>query len=811
MNALLHDLVFGWRMLKRRPGYTLTAILTLGLGIGLVVAQFSVVYGVFYRGIPFPDGDRIMHLERINVEQESYNAEFPIHDLRDYQEQQTVFGELAAFTSGTVNMTVNDQPIRYHGAFVTANFLDPLGARPVIGHPIPPEVEDPGQDPQVLIAWHVWQNDFAGDPRVVGMPIRVNGKPGTISGVMPKDFKFPLNEEVWVPIQRDPAADPRGEGTSYEVYGRLADDVSRDEAVAALAVIAKQLAEAYPEANAGYHALEIRPFHEEFTGGETRDIVYSMFVGAVLVLIVASTNVTNLTLAHTLRRNREMAIRASVGASRGRLVRQMLTESGLLAAAGAALGLLLAAGMVEALWNMLQNEDPPPAWMEFAIDPQVVLFAVAVALVTTLLSGIVPALRSSRPDLVQLLKEGDRAASSGHIGRISRVLVVGQVAVACAALIASALMVRNMIAMSEVTLPFDPGEVYSARLGLFPDAYPETADRQRFFTRFDEALAAEPGLAHAALSTRLGYEGTWQLRARVEGVHEGPVDEWPETRYEAITPAYFETLGVTPHQGRAFTSLDVAGSEPVVIVNQAFVARHFPDENPLGRRLMTSLEDDEEVWRTIVGVVPNLQMEGFFDELQEDGAGVYTPLFQMDHRFVTVMARPRGNDAMQAHVPVTAALREVDRDIPTYWVGSLQDRIDTHLAQLSAIGGAFGVFAFAALILAGIGIYAVISTSVTHRTREIGIRMALGARARMIMHLILRQGGRQIGVGMILGVFITLGLVQGMGNLLDEISPRDPVTYIAMCLLIATVGALACYYPARRAARVDPMVVLREE
>lgn len=807
MSAWLAELRYAARGLRKNPAVAAIAVAALALGIGLTATMFSIVEGALLRGLPFEEGDRIMHLERNRPARDVEGMGVTLHDYLAWREQQRSFESLAAFYEGTVNLSGLERAERYDGAFITANGLELLGVRPELGRLFREDEDEPGAAPVILLGHHVWRDRFDADPEVLGRTLRVNGERATVVGVMPEGFRFPVEQDVWLPLRMDPAQIARGEGTTLEVFGRLREGASRDRAAAEMQTIAGRLAEAYPDTNEGIGAV-VQPFTDEYIGDEPRTMLWTMLGAVFLVLLIACANVANLLLARATTRSRELAIRSAIGASRLQVVGKLLAEALVLSAAGALLGLGLAWAGVR-IFNAAVAPASPPFWIDIGLHPRVLLFVLGITLFSALLSGIAPALQATGARLNEVLKDESRGSSGLRVGRLSRVLVTGEIALSVGLLVGTGLMVRSVTELAAVEYGFETESVLSARMGLFETDYPDAESRRLYYERLLPRLAEVPGVRAAAITTSL--PGVWSggTTFAVEGrVYERPQDR-PNARRVAVSPGYFETFGVRPLRGRIFDLRDGPDAAPVAIVNRSFADGHFPGENPVGRRIREGGEGSDEPWRTVVGVVPDTHLQGVQDP-DGDPSGLYVPLAQTDARFTYLALRSDG-DPMTLANPAREAVASVDPDIPLYWVQSVQAAIDETTWYYRVFGTLFAVFGVAALFLASVGLYGVMSASVGSRTVEMGIRMALGAKAKDIVRLVLRQGMLQIGIGLALGVGLAALLARGLEILLYGVGAWDPTTFLLIAAVIVATGLLATWIPALRATRLEPTTALRYE
>jgi len=808
MLTVLDDLRYGLRTLRKQPGLTAIAVLTFTLGIGLTASMYCIVHGAL-RDLPFEDAAELMHLERSNLSQGIESMEVTFHDFVDWRERQTSFEGLAAFYEGTANLASPGQPPeRYDGAFLTANAFDLLGQGAAQGRTLAADEEGPGSPAVVVLGWHVWQNRFAGDPDIVGRTVRINSRPTEIVGVMPEGFRFPFDQDLWLPLTLDTADFERGEGMTLEVFGRLKDGVRVDEAAQEMAVIAAQLAEAHPETNEGVGSI-VKPYTEEYISRPVRAVLYTMLGGVFGVLLIACVNVANLLLARTVQRGREVAVRSALGASRWRVVSQLLTETLVLAGVGAGLGLALTYWGMAVFTRVIDASTTPPYWIHFQVDPLVLAFTIGIALVAAVLSGLVPALQATGAKVGELLKDESRGSSGFRLGRFSKGLVMAEIALTCGLLVGAGLMIQTVVNLRNIDWGFPTEEVFTARIGLFEEDYPEPEDRRRFFERLQTRLEGLPGIAEASFTQSLpGLYAPWS-RFQVEGEDYARPEDRPVAHHVVVTPGFFESFGVAALRGRTFEPQDREGARPVVVLNSVLAEQLFADENPVGRRIRLGDEEDSEPWRTIVGIVPALYMGG---PDNEDPEGFYTPLPQNDARFLSLAAIPAAGDPLALADLVRQEVQALDPNLPIYWVETLASSIRRQGTWYYDVFGAlFTILGFAALFLAVVGLYGVMSFAVSRRVPEVGIRMALGAKARDVVRMILRQGAIQVAVGLVVGLGLALGFSRLLSFILFEVEPWDPATFAVIATVLALAGLTACWIPARRASRVDPMTALRWE
>jgi predicted permease len=807
MQAVLRDIRYGARSLRKSRWLTAVAVLALTLGIGLTTTMFSIVYGALLKGMPFPDPDRLVVVMRRVPTQGVDRSPLPIHDFLDFRAQQRSFSSIAGSYTGTVNVSGSEKAERYDGAWATADLFDVLRVRPQLGRVFTRQEETPGLGNVVVLSDAIWRDRYAANPAIIGQSIRANGQPYTVIGVMPPNFRYPQNQMLWFPTQIDAAKLQRGSGQQLQTVGRLKPGVSLAAANADVAAIAQRLALEYKASNEGVQAVA-RPIIESQIGAKPRSLLWTMLGAVFLVLLIACANVANLLLDRAAHRTKEVGIRTALGASRLAVVRQFLSEALVLAIIGAAFGAGLAqVGVL--LFNRAIAGTNPPFWLDIRLHPPVLAFVVLTAIISTLLSGAIPAYQSSRADINEILKDESRGASSFRIGRLSRGLVIFEIALSCGLLVASGLMVRSVVNLGNLQPGVATKDVFTARIG-FPSAYTDTAAQTQFFDALEPKLAALPGVHGATLVSSLPATCCRGRGFAVEGKTYPTDRDYPFTNMITVTPGFFSTFNVAPVAGRAFTSDDKSGSVPVIVISRTFARREFGSADPVGRRIRfwspRPDQQQQQPWRTIVGVIPDI-FTG--DPGNPHDAFALIPLAQDRTSFLSIAIRAPNAMAMTAQV--RAAVASLDADMPIYFVSSMDDAVNKGLWQIRVFGGLFMVFGVAALLLAGIGLYAVMAFSVSRRAREVGIRIALGARTSHVLSLVFKQGLIQLGVGVTLGLGLAALVSRLIAGALFDVQPRDPVTFLAVVAVLTASGLLACFIPARRAATVDPLSAMRAE
>lgn len=809
MDALFTDARYAVRMLLKTPMVSLIATFTMALGIAITVFTFSNVYGSVMRGVPIPDDEGLLHIQHNDTETGDTGMWSPIHDYLDYRDQSNSFQSLAGLYQGTVNLAGDDTPPeRYQGAFMSANGLSLVGVPPLLGRTFVQGEDEPEASPVIVIGHGVWQNRFGGDRDIVGRTIQVNGEAAEIIGVMPEGFRFPFDEDVWVTHRIDAANTPRRDGHWLDPYGRLQDGVSREQAAAEIAAINQRLRAKYPDEQS------LEPYlikHEERYMPPQITAVLWLQLGAVFgVLLIACANVANLLLARAAIRGREMAVRTALGASRSRVIRQLLVESLVLATIAGIIGLVAAKFGIDA-FNAAILDIQKPYWIEVSLDGVAVAFTLTITLVAALGAGLLPAVRASGGGAGAILKDESRGTSL-RLGRLSSALVITEVAVSCVLLILAGMMIKSVINVNTVDLGFRTEGIVSARVGLFAADYPERVDREVFFDALVTRLRSLPGVEHAALTNSLPGTGARRARTSIEGEQYERDGDYPVVNMTLLSSGFFDLFDVPILQGRDFRpSESNSSAEPVVIVNESFVRRFFPDEAPLGRRIRVGTIDADNPWLRVVGVVPDLHVGGGVGGIGSDRQRpehYYLSMGSLDSRFATMVVR---TDAEPTAVvsSLRATVTALDPNIPIYSVATMDQALQTATWAFDMFGGLFSLLGVSAMFLAAVGLYGVMAFSVTQRTRELGIRMALGAGSREVMRLVLRKGALQLGLGLAIGLVVGALAARPLRVVTFGVETSDPTVYLAIILTILVPGLIATLVPARRASRVDPATALR--
>ncbi|HUP41770.1 MAG TPA: ABC transporter permease [Thermoanaerobaculia bacterium] len=817
MDHLFRDLRHALRSLARSPGFTAVALVTLALGTGANAAIFSVVHAVLLEPLPFAEPDRLVTVWLHNPRQGFDKDITSYPNFHDWREQGSSFSQMVGVAGTDLTLSgggagggdAGAAPEEVRGALVMEGFFPMLGVAPELGRGFRDEEHEVGHHQVVVLSHGLWSRRFGADPAVEGSDIRVSGRPHTVVGVMPQGVRFPEDAQLWLPFAFTPAREELREARSalwLPVFGRLAPGVSLAEAQAEMSAVAKRLEEAYPDDNEEMGIL-LEPLRKTLVGDVERPLL--VLLGAVgLVLLIACANVANLLLARGAARSRELAVRSALGAGGGSLARQVLAESLLLGAGGGLLGLFAAALGVRSLLGLAPGELPRMEGV--AIDWTVFGFALAVALAAGVLFGLPSAFHAAGAEPGKALKEGGRGlAGGGRLGRLRQVFVAGQLALALVLLAGAGLLVRSFLELRSVDPGFDPRGVLSFRVTLPGQSY-ETPERiTAFYRELLGSLEALPGVESAAAITdfvvaRLPQSAPISIPSRPD---LSQVDPFP-VAYDAVTPDFFEAAGMPILRGRAPSDADRPDGARVAVVNEALARRYFPGEDALGQRFMFGTpQGDDPPWITVVGVAADARRSGLDQDVRPSA---FMPHTQYSASQMTVLLRSAG-DPLALAEPARRAVTALDADQPITEVRTLEQVFAGTGARRRFVAVLLGVFSGLAVALAAIGIYGVMAYVVGQRTREIGIRMALGARRREVVGWVLGQGMAVVGAGIALGLLGAVAATRLLSGLLYETAPADPVTFLLVAALLAAVAVAANLLPARRAARVDPMTVLREE
>lgn len=804
VENIIRDVSYSSRVLLKNFGFTFVVILTLALGIGANTAIFSFANGILLRPLPYPQSDRLTSINETALKRgvDSMSVSYP--NYLDWKEQNTVFESMGTYFSGSTRFALSGagEPISIRGGRISYGTLETLRVSPLLGRSFTANEDRPEEDGVVILGYDLWQTNFGGDPNIVGQKIVLSNRPRTVVGVMPRGFRFPAIAELWVPLALTTQTFTRTDHGLSSI-ARLKDGVSVDEAQAEMHNIAARIEQQNPVTNEGL-GVKVTSLHDYLTG-DYREALLILLGVVGCVLLVACVNVANLMLARATARQKEFALRAALGAGRWRIVRQLLVESLLLALVGGALGFALSIWALRLLLTSIPVQLP--FWMNFGVDMRVLGFTIAVTVLTGLLFGVAPALQTSRVDLNDTLKEGGRG-TVGARGRSRSLLVVTEIALSLMLLVGAGLMIQSFLRLRRVNVGLDPTNVLVSSFHLPQAKYREPEQRGAFFKQLLERIGALPGVkATSATATLPLSGGNWGRSLTVEGYPVLAVGQAPMIQHTVVTPGYFRTMGIPVLAGRDFTDSDTTASQLVTIVDERLAREYWPNQSPIGRRIRFGPPEDNEPWHTIVGVVGTVRHE----RMQEDTRkSVYLPHAQMPVGGMAVMTRT-SSEPKELVAAIRREVGQLDPDLPVSKVMTMNEVIDEAIWQPRLYATLFAVFACGALLLALIGIYGVMAFLVQTRTHEIGVRMALGATARDVFKLIVGRGMKLTFIGVLIGIAGAAAVTRLMHSLLFNTSATDPIVFILISLLLAVAAFLACYIPARRAAKVDPLIALRYE
>ncbi|MFP5264635.1 MAG: ABC transporter permease [Blastocatellia bacterium] len=806
METLIQDLRYGLRAMLKSRGFTAVAIIALALGIGANTAIFSVVNTVLLRPLPFKDPDRLVAVIETKLPQFPEFTASPGNFI-DWQKQNTVFEQIEAVRQLAYNLSGAGEPERIRSARVTAGMFDMLGIKPAQGRGFLPEEDQAGHENVAVISHALWQRRFGGDPNVLSQTMTLNAQSYTIIGVMPPGVEFPdRNTELWTPMAFTSQQSQQHGSHFISVSGRLKPGATLDQAQTEMSTIAGRLAEQYPNSNAGWD-VKILPMQDY----QVRDIKPALVVllcAVALVLLIACANVANLLLARATAREKEMAIRAALGAGRFRIARQLLTESLLLAVIGGGAGLVLAVWGIDALLALAP--EGLPRVKDVSIDSGAMMFTLAISLLTGLVFGLAPVLQASHPNLNESLKEGGKGSSGGpRRQRIRNALVVIEVSMALVLLVGAGLMFRSFVRLQQVSPGFNPANALMVAISLPQGKYQQPAQQKAFFDEVIENVSALPGVVSVGATESLPMSGDYVYGFEIEGRPPAAPGEDISTNYYSVTPDYFRAMGIQLLRGRLFTDRDRDGAQRVAIINESMAKRIFPDEDPIGKRI--ALSNESTAYREIVGIVNDVKQYGLAEATPLQ---TYEPFAQKPFSSMLLVVRG-ANDPSSLGGAIRSQVFAVDKDQPVSRIITLEELVSGSVARQRFAMVLFAIFAGVAMALAGVGLYGVMSYSVTQRTHEIGIRMALGAQPGDILRVVIRQGATLALIGIAIGLagaFVLTKLVSSvLSGLLFGVSSTDALTFTVIPVILLGVALGASYAPARRAAKADPLVALRHE
>jgi predicted permease len=805
--GIWNDIRHALRMLAKSPSFTLIAVLTLALGIGANAAIFSVVNGVLLQGLPYPQADRLVFLSENTQQVPDMSISYP--NLQDWEQQSTVFDPLGAMQPTGFVLTGVGRPEQLRGMNASAGFLPALGVRPILGRLFGKTEDRPGAAKVALLSYSLWQRRFGGDPGMIGRSLDLDGQTYTVIGVLPASFRFVVPADVYAPLGLN--ADQmqrRGSHPGIYAIARLKSGVSVVQARAEMHAIMARLAKEYPATNAGDTAV-VMPLREAYYSqlGGLPTALWVLLAAVGLVLLIACANIANLLLARGAARERELAVRVALGAGRARLVRQMLTESLMLALIGGIGGLMLGAVGTGALATMIPDELRQA--VNIALDWRVLSFLLAITLLTGVIFGLAPAVHASRTDVNESLKEGGRSATTGAgRERYRKLLVVSEFALGLVLVVASALMIQSFYRLLEVNPGFRVDNVLTAQVVLPEKKYAKPEQVNNFYRDVLSRIQSLPGVEAAGGITPLPLSGNgWQTNFYVEGTPVPKPGEAPNSDYHMVTPGYFAAMGPKLLRGRLFTDADNQQAPSVVVISRGFARRYWHEEDPIGKRIKLGGADSKQPWSTVVGEVADTKQYGLDTKTKTE---FYIPAAQRSNNFLTLVVRSAG-DASALTAGVRDAVAAVDSQQPVFSVRTMQGYLTNSVSDRRIAATLLGLFAGLGLVLAAVGIYGVIAYTVSLRTHEIGVRMALGASRKDVLQMVLGTGARLALIGVGAGVVLGLGLMRLASSLLYGVTASDPLIYSLAALTLGAVALVACYVPARRAMNVDPSTALRYE
>ncbi|HJY28288.1 MAG TPA: ABC transporter permease [Pyrinomonadaceae bacterium] len=794
METIIKDIRYGVRSLLKRPGFTAVGVLTLALGIGANSAIFSVLNAVLLRPLPYVDPDRIVHIEETEG-QVGIGVSPP--NLLDFQQQNNTFESVAGYTGGSFILTGAGEPLRVQSCAISSDLFSVVGVKPLIGRSFSVEDEKPGQARTALISYGLWQRRFGGDQALLQKQITLDSDSYTVVGVMPSGFEFPIQSEpveVWTPLEQPEDLAQLRSAHYLDVVGRLKPNITLHQAHADLEIIATRIAQQYPKEVSG--KTTVVTLKKDLVG---RAQPYLLMLGgaALLVLLIAIANVASLALARAAERQKEIALRTALGASKSRVVRQLLTESLILSIAGGLAGITLAAWSTDFLIAIAPGDLP--RLQSTQVDARVLLFALATSIITGILLGLIPAWRAANPDLQKSLKEGETRSASAPRQALRKALVVSEVTLALVLLCGAGLLIRTLWKLNSVNPGFDPDKVLVAELVLPKTKYPDAGKQTLFFQQLIERIKSTPGVESAGGTSNLPLSGTDMVfMASVED-HTFPAS------FRAVSEDYFRTMRIPLLKGRWFDDHDTAESQPVVMINETMARQLAPNnEEVLGKRIKHGFKRPVA---EVVGVIGDVKYAGLDQQTKPE---MYVPFAQRSWPFMRIVARTKSDPSLVVGA-IREALKAIDKDQPIDKVTTMSSVVSRSIGARRFYMQLLGMFAALAFILAAVGIYGVVSYSVAQRTREIGIRVALGAQSRDVLGLVVKEALRLTVLGVILGLAGAFAATRILRSLLFEVTPTDPATFICLSLLLTLVALLASYIPARRATKVDPLLALRWE
>ncbi|HEY4306941.1 MAG TPA: ABC transporter permease [Gemmatimonadaceae bacterium] len=805
IGSMWNDIRFAARALRKSPAFATMAVLCIALGICVTTTIFSAVNAILIRPLPYAQADELLAVYGENTPRGYHGTNISYKDYVSWRDANNTLSALGIWTWVTKTISEGESE-RVPGASVSANLFPLLGVHPILGRNFLPEEEHLNRSDVVLLSYGLWQRRFGGDKSVVGKTISMDGRSHLVAGVMPPNFNFPDRGQFWMPFAYDgPARESHGDRGYAGAIGRLKAGVTVEQAKADLALVSTRLQNDFPNENTGWNA-DVKTLREDLTG-DLRKPLLVFLASVTLVLLIACANVANLMLARGTSRYREMALRTALGAARSRLVRQLLTESLLIAIVGGVIGAALGIWGLQLFRFAFPNDVP--FYFTFGADPLAIVFAAAVIILTGALFGVVPALRTTRLDINAALRDGARAGEGRGRARLRNTLVVAEVALSVVLVVCAALLIRSYRAYATTNLGFEEKGILTARITLPERKYDDAARRIHFFTDLEASVRALPGVSIVGSAAGIPFSG-WNIQSEVhaEGRSAERPNEEVTTHWQSVFPDFFATIGIQLVRGRQLAATDRDTLAPVVVVNEAFARAMFPNEDPIGKRVKTGNLTGRDPWSTIVGVVRDYR---HYRLPQPMGPAMYYTYAEAQSRSQTLVLRTTLADPYALLPSVRAALHALDPQLAMYDVNTMGDVVSQSLWRQRLQGQVLGIFAVLALLLATVGIYGVISYAVAQRTREIGVRVALGAQRSHVLAMVLRQGASLAGTGLAIGIAAAFVVSRSLETLLYGVSATDLVSFAVVPAVLALVTMLATYLPARRATRVDPLIAIRTE
>jgi putative ABC transport system permease protein len=821
--GLWEDLRFAGRLLLKDKWFSLVAVVALALGIGVNATVFTFVNAVLIRGLPIADPERTMAVDSYDrVRNRGMGVSYL--DYRDWRENTKSFESFGAYNGTIANLSDEGQPPeRYNGSHMSANAFSILGTNPSLGRGFVPDDDRRGAASVALIGHTVWVNRYGGNPSVIGRTVRINDLTTTIIGVMPEGFRFPFNTDVWLPLsQINGLEEQKRNARPLQAFGHLAPGVTRAQAQSELVNISRKIESDNPDTNKDIQA-RVQTFNEQQNGGPIRTVFLSLMGAVAFVLLIACANVANLLLSRAANRAREISVRVALGASRWRIVRQLLLESVMLSVIAGLGGIGIAAIGIR-LFDRATG-DPAlgrPYWIQFTMDGNVIAFFALVCLGTGIIFGLAPALHASKTDVNEILKEGGRSGTAGvRARRMTGVLMVAELVLTVVLLAGAGFMMRNFLTMYRLDLGVDTSKLLVTALALPERKYPSLEQRLAFYERLEERLKSNPRIENVTVTSNIPLQGGFLRKLEIDGKPLDQGQQAPNVTMLTVDPRYFRTIGLSLQRGRDLTDEDGrTGREPAAIVNQRFAALHFPSEDPIGRRIKLSIDLQGgappqggiplSLTATIVGIVPNLRQRDF--QLPDPDPIAYLP-FRLDPRgFMNLIVRTAGDPNLMTPI-LREEVQAIDADLPLFNIRTMDAQLAQARWPFRIFGTMFAIFALIALVLSAVGLYAVTAYAVSQRTQEIGVRMALGAQGNEVAWLFLRRSMIQLGIGLTLGIAgaFGVGTLFSQTQLLIQNRASDPITLGGIAILLGVVASIACFVPAKRATKLDPLIALRRD